>query len=76
MGHLPIHTEWGGDYHVVMYHYANYIQVEFAKDCCSKKALAAALQQGLNFFKELGMDSSYTFLDNKFVTAGYRKFFR
>jgi hypothetical protein len=32
-GRLPNYTEWGGDYHVVFYHYdGNYIHVEFTKE--------------------------------------------
>jgi hypothetical protein len=75
-GRLPIHTEWGGDYHVVFYHHdSNYIYVEMAKDR-NKKDLAAALQQGLDFFKDHDMDSAYAILDNEFASPGYKKCFR
>jgi hypothetical protein len=37
-GRLPIHTEWGGEYHVVFYHYdGNYIHVELAKDLMTER---------------------------------------
>jgi hypothetical protein len=75
-GRLPIHTEWGGDYHVVFYHYdANYIHVEFAQDR-NKKTLAAALQKGLDFLNNHDMDSSYAILDKELSAPGYKKFFK
>jgi hypothetical protein len=70
-GRLPIHTEWGGDYHVVFYHHdSNYIHVEMAKDR-NKKTLAAALQQGIDFFKDHDMDSTYAILDTRLDTSNF-----
>jgi hypothetical protein len=42
----------------------------------NKKTLAAALQQGLDFFKDHDIDSTYAILDNEFSAPGYQKFFQ
>jgi hypothetical protein len=75
-GRLPISTEGGGEYHVILYHYdSNYIHVELAKNR-TKKELTEALHRSLEYFTNRGMDASYALLDNEFAMAGYKKFFR
>jgi hypothetical protein len=74
-GRLIIHTEWGGDYHVVFCHYdGNYIHVDFAKDR-TKKTLAE-VRRGLEYFSDRNIESSYAMLDNEFAAAGFKRFFR